>query len=56
MSSSENEGFDQHRERFADLDEAAWRRAEKRVREGADAHRALAEEAVANHIFKAYND
>jgi hypothetical protein len=56
MDRSETEGFEKHRERFPDLDEAAWRRAEARVREGADAHGALAEEATANHIFRAYND
>lgn len=56
MDRSEKEAFDEHRERFRDLDEAAWRRVEARVREGADAHRALAEEATNNHLFRAYND
>jgi hypothetical protein len=54
MTKEEKEFFEQAKERFPELDEHAHRRAQARVARGADAHAALAQESVLQHMNKAY--
>ena len=54
-SGSAHETFEQVRERFPELDDAARQRAAVSTAAGADAHAALAHESVVLHLVRAYN-
>ena len=55
MSESEREKFERTAQQFPELDEAGRRRAMARTAAGADAHAALAHEAVMTQMVRAYN-
>lgn len=55
MGHQESESFEQARQRFSDLDEAARRRAAERVAAGAPPNVALADATVQMQITRVYN-
>jgi hypothetical protein len=55
MTAEQKEELEEARKRFPELDDAARRRAAERMAAGAEAHAALAQEAVLEGLIRAYN-
>ena len=55
MVVQDHEAADRLGDQFPELDDAARGRAAERIREGADAHAALAAESVQTQITRVYN-
>jgi hypothetical protein len=55
MNDESADSAEQMGKRFPELDEAARRRAEARMADGAEAQSAFAQESVMLHMVRAYN-